>query len=476
MVGRKPSPLMPRRKKKPASKPREEMDEKRDLEETEEIEETEELVEQTDEEMVDDAAPSSPRKQSKKKTKKRKPRMKRGIKPSAPQEQLSAEDKRVLRRRRHRRRVILRIAVLALVCVLGVVLWLNWGALAPDKIWTWFQDLVGGGTGSFPVDLSGTGARRLEQVEGHTVVLTESHLTYLNPTGAEVARYGCTYADALMRAEGKYVLVAEQDGCRLQLSTRNEMVIEWTSEDETKRYPIRAVALNAAGHFAVLTDGPQGYLVQLCVYNEKGELRYTRNSNRNVVDVALSPDGSTVSLTSVEAQDGTLNTRLEAFSLTADDGKPQCSYVAADTLLWRIEYLSGGMVAAVHKQGVILMNTANGQATAYAPAGMRVLGYAVSGDSVALAMRPDGDIAAGKLEVLTSTGTVSCRVDFTGEFRHLSGSDGRFALLTDSYAQIVAVTGSKGKASVPADGQQVVCAADKAVVMGRNQLNVFTVK
>lgn len=464
MVGRKPSPLMPRRKKKPASKPREEMDEK------------EELVEQTDEEMVDDAAPSSPRKQSKKKTKKRKPRMKRGIKPSAPQEQLSAEDKRVLRRRRHRRRVILRIAVLAVVCVLGVVLWLNWGALAPDKIWTWFQDLVGGGTGSFPVDLSGTGARRLEQVEGHTVVLTESHLTYLNPTGAEVARYGCTYADALMRAEGKYVLVAEQDGRRLQLSTRNEMVIEWTSEDETKRYPIRAVSLNAAGHFAVLTDGPQGYLVQLCVYNEKGELRYTRNSNRNVVDVALSPDGSTVSLTSVEAQDGTLNTHLEAFSLTADDDKPQCSYVAADTLLWRIEYLSGGMVAAVHKQGVILMNTANGQATAYAPAGMRVLGYAVSGDSVALAMRPDGDIAAGKLEVLTSTGTVSCRVDFTGEFRHLSGSDGRFALLTDSYAQIVAVTGSKGKASVPADGQQVVCAADKAVVMGRNQLNVFTVK
>ena len=450
MVGRKPSPLIPKRKKKPAPKPQ--------------TAPRAEATPDTDEELVNRPAPVQRKKQPSK------PRIKRGVKPSAPQEQLSTEDKRVLRRRRQRRRLIIRIAILAAVVTLGVVVWLNWNVLAPDKVWIWIQDLISGGTGSYPVDLSGTGARRLEQAEGYTVVLTESHLTYLNGSGAEVSRYGCSYADALMRVEGKYVLVAEQSGVRLHLSNRNKVLKEW----ETK-HAIRAVSLNAQGQCAVLTDGPQGYQVQLCVYDEEGTLLYTRNINRNAMDVALSPDGSTVSITTVEATNGTLNTHLEVFSTTAG-GDALCDYVAEDILLYRIGYLSGGMVAAVHEQGVVLMDPANGKTTAYTPDRMRVLGYAISGNSVALAMRPYGDTAGGEVAVVSASGEESCCVVFSGEFRHLSGCDGQYALLTDGHAYLFSADGSDGRAAVPADGQQVVNAAGKAVVMGRNQLQMFTVK
>lgn len=457
MVGRKPSPLMPRKKKSSSAKPKKDAVIKKE-------------VLEPDEEIVD--RPTPPKSVKKRK----KPRMKRGIKPSAPQEQLSTEDKRVMRRRRQRRRLIVRIVALVAVVALGVTLWLNWNSLAPDKVWAWFQDLVSGGTGSYPVELSGTGARRVDRADNYTVVLTDSHLMYLNGSGAEVSRYGCTYADALVRTEGQYVLVAEQGGQRLLLSTRSDVITEWKNDDKVDRRTIRAVALNAAGRFAVLTDGPQGYLVQLCVYNEEGKLLYTRNSNRNVLDVALSPDGTSVALTSVEAVSGTLNTRLDVFSLTSDSGEAQWTYTAADTLLYRIDYLSGGMLAAVHEQGVVLLNPQDGETTLYAPAGMRVLNYAISGDSVALAMRPYGDTAGGEVEVLTSAGIVSCNVTFTGEIRHLSGCDGQYALLTDSYVQLLSLAGDQGKATIPADGRQAVSAAGKAVVMGRNQLNAYTVE
>ena len=460
MVGRKPSPLIPKRKKKPIAKPKADPQEEKKLNPTSE----KPADADADEEIVDRPAP-------KKKLKKiKRPRSKRGFKPSAPQEQLSTEDKRVLRRRRQRRRLIVRIAIMVAVVTVGLVVWLNWNVLAPDKIWTWIQDLVSGGTGSYPVDLSGTGARRLEQVEDYTVVLTESHLTYLNASGAEVSRYGCAYADALVRAEGKYVLVAEQNGRRLHLSTRNKMIKEWSTT-----HVIRAVSLNAEGQCAVLTDGPQGYLVQLCVYDAAGTLLYTRNSNRNAVDVALSPDGATVSLTSVEAVNGNLNTHLEVFSTTAS-GDAQSVYVAEDTLLYRIEYLSGGMVAAVHEQGVVLMNVKTGATDTYAPEGMHVLGYAVSGDNVSLALRAYGDTAGGEAVVISTTGAEECCVPFDGEFRHLSGTNGKFALLTDDYVYLLSAAGAEGRARVPADGQQAVYAAGKAVVMGRNQLDVYTVQ
>lgn len=448
MVGRKPSPLLPRRKKT-------------NLKSRTNARPKKEPVAEEDEEI--------PARLSRK-PKARKPRMRHGIKPSAPQEQLSTEDKRVMRRRRQRRQLIVRIAVLAAVCVLGVVVWLNWNSLAPDKVWAWVQDLVGGGTGSYPVDLSGTGARRLAQIENYTVVLTDSHLTYLNASGAEVSRYGCAYSEALLCTEGKYVLAAEQSGQRLLLTTRSKAVLTWESD-----LPIRSVSLNALGQTAVLTDGPQGYTVQIKVYDKEGKTLYTRSSNRTVTDVALSPDGTTVSLLSVEAVDGTLNTRLEVFSLATDSPDAVCTHTVSDTLLYRARYLSDGTLAAVHDQGAVLMNTHSGETVAYAPDGMRVLGFAIGGDGVALALRPYGDTAGGEVRLISSSGTAVNHISFRGEFRHLSGFGGRYALLTDSYAQAFTVNGVTGEVAVQADGRQVAYVDGQVVLMGLNRLEAFAV-
>lgn len=444
MVGRKPAPLLPKRKKTTGKSKTDTRGKK-------------ERAAEEDEDIA--LRPST--------QKKRRHRLPSGVQPSAPQQQLSAEDKRLLRRRRQRRRLILRIVALVAVCGLALVVWFNRSSLAPDKVWVWVQDLVGGGTGSYPVDLSGTGARRLERVDHYTVVLTDSHLIYLNDSGAEVSRYGCTYSRALLRAEGKYVLVAEQEGQRLHLTTRNKSVLEWEAEA-----PIRAVSLNAKGQVVVLTDGPQGYAVQLKVYDAEGEVLYTRSSNRTVTDVALSPDGTAVSLAAVEAVDGTLNTRLEVFALDSAAADPKSTHTVTDTLLYRVAYLSDGTLAAVHEQGVVLMGT-DGRVTPYQSTGMHLLGYAVGGDTVALALRPYGSTAGGRVEVLSAAGTAEQTLTFEGEFRHLSGCAGRYALLTDRFVQSLSTHGIGIQHSVQTDGLQAVCSEEQVMVMGLNQLEAF---
>ena len=392
-----------------------------------------------------------------------------GVQPSAPQQQLSTEDKKQIRRRRQRRRTILRVVVLTLVVVLAVVVWLNWNVLAPDKVWAWFQDLVGGGSGSYPVDLSGSDARRVVQVDNYTAVLTDSHLTYLNASGAQVSRYTCTYAEPLVRAEDKYVLVAEQGARRLLLTTRNKVELEKEVE-----YSIRSVSLNNKGQMAVLTDGPQGYTVQITVYDKSGKTLYTRNSNRTVTDVALSPDGTTVSTVSVEAVDGTLNTRLEVFALSSAAPEAQSAHQVKDAMMYRVAYLSDGTLMAVSDQTVVLMNTTDGGVSTFTPDGKQILGYAVGGDTLALALRAYGDTADGEMVVLSSAGQQLCRLDFEGEFRHLSGFDGRYALLTDSRAHAFTSSGAAFTASVQADCRQAVFAEEQLVVMGLNRLEAFS--
>lgn len=396
--------------------------------------------------------------------------MARIVKNKAPRqsEPLTAAEKRDMRRRRARRRAIVRCVVVVALCVAVILLWQNWENLTPDRLMSGIENLLGTGTGSYPVDMSGTQVKRLEQVQSYAAVLTDSHLIYLNHSGAEVNRYTCAYPTALMRTAGRYVLLAEQGGRRLHLSTRSKVCLEMEAEQN-----ILSVSLNDHGQFAVLTDGPQGYAVQLKVYDKNGKLLYTRNRNHTATEIALSRDGSQVAMLSVDAINGNLNTTLDVFSITTSTTDALCTYTTTDTLLYRLEYLEDGWVAAFSETGVVMLDTADGLATVYAPMDMRVLGYAVSGKDLALAVRPYGDTGGGQVHIVNTKGEPTATVDFTGAYRHLSANRQQYVLLTDTYAQAMSAAGAGTTVGVEADGKQVILENSRAVVMGLNRLTAY---
>lgn len=389
--------------------------------------------------------------------------------PEKERQPLSPQQKRQARRRRARRRAIVRAVVLLLFCAALVLVVYNWDSLSPDRLMGAAENLLGIGTGSFPVDMSGVGVKHLAQVEDYSVVLTDSHLMYLNYTGAEVNRFPCAYPTALMRTAGRYVLVAEQGGRRLHLSTRSKVVLEMTADQD-----IITVAVSPQGQMAVLTQGPQGYAVQLKVYNNSGRLLYTRNRNQTVTEVALSRDSKQVAMLSVEANNGSLNTTLDVFSLETSAAEALCSYTAKDSLLYRAEYLNGNRVAAFGEDGVVLVNTADGLASVYRPDGMELLGYATADDCLALALRPYGATGDGQLHLVDTEGEPMLTEEFHGEFRHLAGRDGAAVLLTDSAVQRFSADGVGEPMTVDADGRQVALNRNEAVVLGLNRITAHT--
>lgn len=384
---------------------------------------------------------------------------------------MTPQEKRQARRRRQRRRAIIRGVVLLVICVGLVLLWRNWDSLSAQRVTGALDEMVGSGTGSYPVDLSGLQVSRLDRVQDHTVLLTESHLVYYNHAGAEMNRYPCTYASPLLRTAGRYALLAEQGGRRLTLTTRHRIV---TQLDVGKN--IIGVSVNEKGQFAVLSDGPQGYAVQIRVYNKNGKLLYTRSRNLTGTEVALSRDGAQVAMLSVTATDGALNTLMEVFSLKSTDPDAQCTYTGKDTLLYRMEYLTGNWLVAVSDTSAVMLDTRDGLATVYAPDGVRVLGYAVGEGDVALALRSYGSTGGGEIHIVDKTGTPKNTVPFTGDFRHLSESSHQYMLLTDTTAQRLNQKGLVSVATVEADAQLAVLDGNQAVVLGLNRLSAHELK
>ena len=387
--------------------------------------------------------------------------------PSSEQERqpLTAQQKRQMRRRRARRRAILRAVILLALCGALVLVITNWDSLSPDRLMGAAENLLGIGTGAFPVDMSGVSVKHLAQVEDYSVVLTDSHLMYLNYTGAEVNRFPCAYPTALMRTAGRYVLLAEQGGRRLHLSTRSKVVLELTADQD-----IITAAVSPQGQIAVLTQGPQGYAVQLKVYNHAGRLLYTRNRNQTVTEVTLSPDSKQVAMLSVEADNGNLNTTLDVFSLETSEAAALCSYTAKDSLLYRADYLGNNRAIAVGENGVVLIDTTNGLASVYRPEGMQVLGYGTTDHNLALVPRDYGVTGDGEIHLVDSDGEPQITETFSGEFRHLAGQDDGYVLLTDHAIQRVTPDGADEPIAVDPDGRQVALNKDIAVVLGLNRI------
>ena len=381
---------------------------------------------------------------------------------------VSHEETRRRRKKRARRLMLKRLLIITLIFVTVWVVWTNWDTLAPDKLLEQAQDFINDSAGTYPVDISGTEIKGIARAQNYNVVLSDSYLTYYNNKGGEVNRYPCTYSSALLRTAGKYVLTAEQSGKRLQLSTRSMLLAEITTEQD-----ILTVSVNPKGQFAVLTQGTQGYAVELTVYDQKGQILYNRKRNNLAAEVALSPNGKTVALLSIDTDGGVLNSQVDVFSLSSTDTQAAYSYKAEDTLLYRAEFLSNDRLAAVGENGALLFTISRSDATPYTTGGERLLGYAVADGSVALVTRPLGETGDGAVSVVDGQGNELCRVSFEGEFRCLTAEGAQYLLLTDKTAQVIRKSGAGKSAAVAADGQQALLCGNDAVVLGLSALQQY---
>ena len=120
-----------------------------------------------------------------------------------------------------------------------------------------------------------------------------------------------------------------------------------------------------------------------------------------------------------------------------------------------------------------MLDTSDGLATLYAPTDMRVLGFAVAGKDLALAVRPYGNTGGGQIHVVNTDGTAARVIEFTGDFRDLAGDNHQYALLTDAYVQAFSAAAEGHTIPVEADGQQVAVADEQVVVLGLNRLEAY---
>lgn len=379
------------------------------------------------------------------------------------------DEKTKQRRQKRRKRFVLRWFVALVVVALVVTIARYWDKLSPEEIINGVGDFFAGESDDgFPVNVSGNSISQLETGDNAVLILSDTYLAVYNTGGNEVMRRTHAFADPLLRTAGKYMLIAERGGKRLQLETRAKTVTTVTTQ-----YNILTATVHKNGAVAVITAAEQGYNARLVVYNTSGEVIYERLSSSLLTDVAFSPNGKQLAVAAVTSEKGALNSKIEVLSLSSADSEPLYTYSGTDVLVCRVAYLSNSLITAVGDAAVWMYHPLKDACDVYAITDGELKAFAVGENSVAVVTQPYGSSGDSTLTYVKSNGSAAYTATLKGVCRDVAANKNSYAVLTESHLYRAGTKNITQTQEVPSDGKMVARIGNTVTVLGLQNLTAY---
>lgn len=381
-----------------------------------------------------------------------------------------AEDERTQKRRqKRRRRFLLRWAVVLVVLLLVMTLVRYWDKISPETL---LEDIgtffTGDSDSGYPVDVSGNRMYQMETADNCTAVLSDTYVALYNNSGNEVMRRTHAFAEPMLRTAGKYVLLVERGGRRLQLETRSKSVITHTTQ-----YDIISATVHTNGNVAVITEAEQGYNARLTVYRKDGKMLYERLCSTLLSDVAFSPNGKNVAVSALGVDKGSLYSMVEVLSLQSSSSEPIYKYSGNDVLISRVAYLSNSLITAVGDTAVWMYRPQKEKCDIYTITDGEMKGFAISSNSVALVTQPYGSSGDGSFVYVKSNGTAAYTEQLQGVCRDVAAYKNTYAVLTETHMYRLGGKGITSTDEVPSDGKMIARIGDTVTVMGLQNITAY---
>lgn len=272
-----------------------------------------------------------------------------------------------------------RVAVLLVVVILGLTVWINRDNLTPENIWNWVKiQVMGTGDGDgYPVTITGSSVSEGNFLarDGNAVVLSDTALTFLGPSGQELASLRHSLNQPILKSvQGKYLLLNQGGTGYMVVSGMETVLDKSTSQD------ILTGAIAPNGRFALATQGQDG-ATDLTVYLSTGEKQFTYQFARDyILSLALNADGTYGMVCTVRSEGGELVSKVSVFDFNHPD--PIAQYETTNNLLLGASWGDNGVLYAVGDTGLLRARSTDYAFTEYSYEGRRPTAFLLDGSQV----------------------------------------------------------------------------------------------
>lgn len=193
--------------------------------------------------------------------------------------------------------------------------------------------------GNFPLTISGNGEYQINKTDGKLFILSEDTLYEYSSDGTLDKSWKHGLSNTILKVNDSKALIYEEGSTKFQLYNKNSRIYE-----EELANSILFALLSDDGYAAVITESDTFSCV-LYVYDNEGQLIYTRNCLEHLMDVSFNKDSSGCILSTLGSVNGDLSYKLisSSFNSTEDnwktdyfDGLCLNTYVDDDGLMYVI--------------------------------------------------------------------------------------------------------------------------------------------
>lgn len=260
------------------------------------------------------------------------------------------------------------------------------------------------------------------------MVLSDTRLTVLSPSGEEVWSTTVSMASPALSAGGGRVAAYDVGGTELYVLDREGELLHLSAAEEE---PFIAATLNKSGWLAV-TEQKKGLKGSVCVYNSSMEQVFEFQAReRFVTDAYVTDDNARLAAVTLGQESSVFVSNVVLYDLTQTE--PMANYNVTD-----------GLVAVIGQQGDQLVTVSDtcltyagtdGKASAsYTYSGLYLRGYALGGDGfTALLLNRYESGSVGRLVTVGPDGAELASLDVNREVLDISAAGRYLAVLyTDS--------------------------------------------
>ena len=221
----------------------------------------------------------------------------------------------------------------------------------------------------------------------------------INLDGTEVLRESFTMNSPAIISRNGRAVAFDIGGTEARIFDNNEIITSVTANG-----PIISASINPEGWFTIDSQEGEGYRGTTSVYNENGSLIYRVSlSSGYILSSAISFDNMSLAILNL-TDFGSRITFYHGLDKESDDG----SFEYDDDLILDIRFLDSGDLLAITTESIMLIDQHElFRNTIFNFSDMRIGGYAISDDFIALQLLDFGIGHRGKLVLIDIEGNIS---------------------------------------------------------------------
>ena len=241
-----------------------------------------------------------------------------------------------LRKRRNRRKKLLKLLAFVLLVSSVAAFYVKRDDWYPklEGIGNRFESVKSNGgnlaKGNFPISISGGIDYQTGEINGYLAILSDAYLYIYDCDGDLCDERQHAYANAMLQTAGKKVLIYESGGNRFRIESRSKTIYQKKLENN-----IIFARLSENGYAAVITSS-DNYTCRLTVFDESGNEIYNRDCIERVTDLSFSPGANGCILSTCEAVDGVMCSKIISVSFNSKSDNWTSEYI--DTLCLNVYY------------------------------------------------------------------------------------------------------------------------------------------